>query len=114
MNKIWMKIEEENKPIMYAVFTIDGTQWNVSDLVIEQEDGKDLSVKKNFQKRIKEEIGDKIAYSFEERQHMDREFQKEIYKHVTYTTLYKAAIEAWKTMKPVMASPEEVDEDGTN
>lgn len=112
MNKIWMKIEEEDKPIMYAVFTIDGTQWNVSDLVIEQEDGKDLSVKKNFQKRIKEEIGDKIAYSFEERQHMDREFQKEIYKHVTYTTLYKAAIKAWKTMKPVMASPEEVDEDG--
>ncbi|QZA69179.1 hypothetical protein 010DV004_247 [Bacillus phage 010DV004] len=111
MNKIWMKIEDSNKPVMYAVFTIDGTQWNVSDLVIEQESGEDFSVKENFQKRVKEEIGTKIAYSFEERRYMDREFQKEIYKHVSYETLYKAAIEAWKTMKPVMKSPEEAAED---
>ncbi|QZA69738.1 hypothetical protein 035JT004_248 [Bacillus phage 035JT004] len=112
MNKIWMKIDGENKPDMYAAFTIDGTQWNVSDLVIEQESGKDFSIKGNFQKRIKEEIGDKISYSSEERRYMDREFQKEIYKHVSYETLYKAAIEAWKIMKPVMKSPKEVAEDG--
>ncbi|AXH71072.1 hypothetical protein BSP38_030 [Bacillus phage BSP38] len=114
MNEIWMKVEEEGKPDMYIKFTIEGATWRVADLMIEREDGVNVYVKDQVRKKWEEQFGVKISYSRDELEDMDRTYAEEILKYVSYQTVYKAAIEAWKAMKPVMASLEEVDEDGTN
>ncbi|AYJ75116.1 hypothetical protein BSP36_029 [Bacillus phage BSP36] len=111
MNEIWMKVEEEGKPDMYIKFTIEGTTWRVSDLMIEREDGANVYVKDQVRKKLEEQFGVKISYSRDELEGMERTYKEEILKYVSHQTLYKAAIEAWKAMKPHMELPKEEDEE---